>query len=116
MTDVEKIAAIKAILLDGGSLPSDEKLTVYLTLAKNKILHWRYSLVGGVPMDVINVPAQFEETQIYAVIAGYTHAGAEGETQHNENGINRVFSSTDMNNYIERNVMPYSRVGAVSTT
>lgn len=116
MTDTEKLTMVKTLLSDGGSLPSDEKLTAYLSLAKTEILNWMYSQVGGVPTDVTNVPTKYEITQIYAVVAGYTHAGSEGETQHNENGINRVFSSVDMVDYIHRNVYAIVRVGAVSTT
>ena len=116
MTDAEKLAAIKQLLSDGGSLPSDDKLNVYITLAKNEILNWMYSQVGGVPTTVLNVPTKYETTQIYAVVAGYTHAGSEGEMQHNENGINRTFSSADMLDYIRRNVLPIVRVGAVIST
>ena len=116
MTDAEKLTMIKSLLSDGGSLPSDAKLTNYLTLAKQEILNWMYGQVGGIPSTVTDVPLKYEVTQIYAVVAGYTHAGAEGETQHNENGINRYFSSADMIDYIHRNVLAIVRVGAVSTT
>lgn len=116
MTDNEKMAQIKTLLTDGGSLPSDEKLLTYLGLAKAEILNWMYSQIGGVPVDVTDVPAKYEVTQIYAVVAGYTHAGSEGETQHNENGINRVFSAVDMLDYIRRNVLPIVRIGAVVST
>lgn len=116
MTDTEKLTMVKTLLSDGGSLPSDEKLTAYLGLAKAEILNYMYSMIGGVPTDVTAVPAKYEVTQIYAVVAGYTHAGSEGETQHNENGINRYFNNADMLDYIHRNVLPIVRVGAVSTT
>ena len=116
MTDTEKLTMVKTLLSDGGSLPSDEKLTAYLGLAKQEILNYMYSMIGGVPTDVTAVPTKYEVTQIYAVVAGYTHAGSEGETQHNENGINRIFNNADMLDYIHRNVLPIVRVGAVSTT
>jgi hypothetical protein len=116
MTENEKITMIKELLSDGGSLPSDEKLGVYLNAAKAEILNWMYSQIGGVPDDVTDVPAKYEITQVYAVVAGYTHAGAEGETVHNENGINRSFTSADMLDYIHKNVYAIVRVGAVVTT
>lgn len=114
MTYADKLANLKVLLSDGGALPSDEKLGVYLTLAGREILQWMYSLVGGVPEDVTEVPPKYTVTQIYAVLAGYTHAGAEGERQHNENGVNRVFNSTDMLDYIHQNVTAIARVGAVN--
>lgn len=115
MTDAEKIATLKVLLEDGGDVPSDEKLSTYLSLAKNEILNWLYGDIGGVPSDVTNVPAKHEGVQIFAVVAGYTHAGAEGESVHVENGVQRRFSYDDMVGYIrdQRHVVPYARVGAV---
>lgn len=113
MTDAQKLTTIKTLLSDGGDLPSDDKLQTYLTLAASEILAWIYHLVGGVPTDVVDVPARYNGTQIYAVIAGYTHAGAEGEHLHLENGVHRHFSYDDMLGYIHDNVLPIVRVGAV---
>ena len=113
MTDADKLSTIKVLLSDGGDLPSDEKLNTYIALSKAEILAWKYHLVGGVPEDVTDVTPTDEVAQIYAVVAGYTHAGAESEKQHNENGINRVFMYSDMVDYIRNNVLPYVRVGAV---
>lgn len=114
MTKAEKLERIKVILEDGGEMPSDTKLNMYIDISTDEILAWIYHLVGGVPTDVTTVPAKYEQTQIYAVIAGYTHAGAEGEHLHLENGVHRHFSYDDMLGYIHDNVLPYVRVGAVS--
>ena len=114
MTDSEKLTMIKTLLEDGGEMPSDEKLTAYLSIAKSEILAWIYHLVGGVPEDVTVVPSKYDQTQIYAVIAGYTQAGAEGEQTHIENGVHRHFRYAEMLDYIHNNVLPYVRVGAIS--
>ena len=114
MTDQEKITMIKMMLSEGGPLPSDATILTYLTAAKIEILNWMYSQVGGVPTDVTSVPAKYDITHVYAVVAGYSHVGAEGETVHNENGINRTFSSADMLDYIHKNVYAIVRVGAVT--
>lgn len=113
MTSTEKLAAVKELLTDGNPLPSDTKLNAYIDLAKQEILSWMYSQIGGVPTDVTGVPTKYEVTQIYAVVAGYTHAGAEGERQHSENGVSRYFTTADMLDYIHRNVYAIVRVGAV---
>ena len=116
MTDAEKLNIIKILLDDGsGYMPTDETLSTYLTLSKNEILSWMYHLIGGVPTDVTEVPAKYENTQIYAVVAGWTHAGAEGQTVSIENGVHRHFSYNDMLDYIHNNVLPFVRVGAVSS-
>ena len=114
MTDAEKLTVIKTLLDDGGEMPSDEKLNTYIQIARQEILAWKYHLIGGVPEDVTEVPAAEDITHIYAVVAGYTHAGSEGEKQHNENSVNRVFIYADMVDYIRNNVLPYVRVGAVT--
>ena len=113
MTNEQKLETIKTILDDGGDLPSDEKLTTYLNVAANEILAWIYHLVGGVPEDVTEVPSKYDGTQIYAVVAGYTHAGSEGQSVHIENGVHRHFSYNDMLGYIHDNVLPIVRVGAI---
>ena len=115
MTDTEKLNSIKILLEDGsGYMPTDETLTEYITLAKKEILAWMYHLVGGVPDDVIEVPAKYDTIQIYSVIAGWTHAGAEGQIVSIENGVHRHFSYVDMLDYIHNNVLPFVRVGAIS--
>ena len=114
MTDGQKLEIIKTLLDDGtGNMPSDNTLNTYIAVSANEILAWKYHLVGGVPADVVNVPSLDEGAQIYAVIAGYTHAGAEGEQTHIENGVHRHFIYEDMIGYIRNHVLPFVRVGAV---
>ena len=115
MTDAEKLTTLKVLLEDGsGYMPTDETLNTYISLSKSEILAWMYHLIGGVPEDVTEVPAKYETIQIYAVLAGWTHAGAEGQSVSIENGVHRHFDYTDMLNYIHNNVLPYVRVGAVT--
>ena len=113
MTDAEKLTVIKTLLDDGGEMPSDEKLNTYIQIAGQEILAWKYHLIGGVPDDVTEVPAAEDITHIYAVVAGYTHAGAESESRHSENGVIREFVYGDMVEYIRNNVLPYVRVGSL---
>lgn len=115
MTDAEKLATIQILLEDGsGYMPTTETLNQYITLAGNEILAWMYHLVGGVPTDVTTVPTKYEQVQIYSVVVGWTHAGAEGQTLSIENGVHRDFAYTDMLDYIHNNVLPIVRVGALS--
>lgn len=115
MTDAEKLTTLKILLEDGsGYMPSDETLNTYISLSKSEILAWMYHLIGGVPDDVTEVPVKYETAQIYAVLAGWTHAGAEGQTASIENGVHRNFKYTDMIDYIHNNVLPYVRVGAIT--
>ena len=114
MTDAQKLEIIKTLLDDGtGNMPSDNTLNTYIALAANEILAWKYHLVNGVPDSVTDVPSADEGAQIYAVVAGFTHAGSEGEQTHTENGVHRHFIYEDMIGYIRNHVLPYVRVGAV---
>ena len=115
MTDAEKLTTLKILLEDGsGYMPSDETLNKYIELSKNEILAWMYHLIGGVPDDVTTVPVKYETVQIYSVLAGWTHAGAEGQRKSIENGVHREFAYVDMLDYIHNNVLPYVRVGAIT--
>ena len=115
MTDAQKLTTVKVLLEDGsGYMPTDTTLNTYLDIAGGEILNWMYHIVGGVPEDVTTVPERYEGTQIYAVVVGWTHAGAEGQTLSIENGVHRDFKYTDMLDYIHNNVLPFVRVGALS--
>ena len=112
MTNAEKLETLKTLLDDGGEIPSDAKLNTYLALSQQEILQWKYHLVGGKPASVTAVSPIDEGAQIYAVVAGYTHAGSEGQSTHIENGVHRVFIYEDMIGYIRNHVLPLVRVGA----
>lgn len=115
MTDAQKLITVQTLIEDGsGYMPSDETLNTYIQVAGNEILAWMYHLVGGVPEDVTEVPSRYEGIQIYAVVVGWTHAGAEGQTVSIENGVHRHFSYVDMLDYIHNNVLPIVRVGGIS--
>jgi len=115
MTDSQKLITVKTLIEDGsGYVPSDETLNTYIAVAGNEILAWMYHLVGGIPSNVTEVPSKYEGIQIYAVVVGWTHAGAEGQGLSIENGVHRDFRYSDMLDYIHNNVLPYARVGAVT--
>lgn len=115
MTDDVKLDIIKTLIEDGsGYAPSDNTLRAYIAVAGKEILAWMYHLIGGVPDDVTEVPSKYENIQIYAVVVGWTHAGAEGQGLSIENGVHRDFRYSDMLDYIHNNVLPFARVGAVT--
>lgn len=103
MTDTEKLNRIKT-LLGISDTSEDTLLTEYLSMAKSEILNWIYA--GDIPSDVTDVPQRYEQTQVQAVIAGYSISGAEEQTSHTENGIARVFRYSDMLQYIHSHVIP----------
>lgn len=115
MTDAQKLEKIKVLLEDGsGYMPTDATLNTYISIAGSEILEWMYHLIGGVPEDVTEIPVKYDFVHIYAVVAGWTHAGAEGQSVSIENGVHRHFDYADMLDYIHNNVLPYVRVGAIT--
>ena len=108
MTDAEKWAMVKTIVnIVEADRTEDKRISTYLTIAGREILTWRYSYGTT---EVTEVPADYEMTQIYAVVAGYSQSGAENQRQHTENGISRVFRYEDMIQYIRANVIPFAKV------
>lgn len=106
MTDAEKLAMVKTILRITSSA-EDDLLTTYIDAAGREILSWRYSNAEAVPDEV---PAEYEMTQIQAVINAYTQSGIEGQTSSTENGITRRFEYAGMTQYIRANVIPIAGV------
>lgn len=107
MTTTEKLECVKA-LLKITDTTYDAELTVYLSFAKDEIISWLYS--GKPPDNLSDVPAQYEPTQIMAVIAGFSQSGAEGQLAHSENGISRTWKYEDMVAYIRSHVCAYVQV------
>ncbi len=107
MTQLEKLSMLKTLLgIDESDTSDDRRFSVYLDAAGREILAWRYSLATEEPEEV---PAEYEMIQIHAVIAGYSISGAENETAHSENGINRTFKYEDMIAYIHNHVLAIAR-------
>jgi hypothetical protein len=106
MTDEAKLNRLK-IFLQEKTIDNDALLSEYLDASKDEILNWLYIRVGAVPEDVTTVPARYEQTQIFAVLAGFNIMGAEGQTLHIENGMHRQFVYDDMIKYIRTHVFPY---------
>ena len=106
MNDSEKLSMIKS-MLGFEDASEDKRLTAYLDASKREILAWRYSYSAEAPDEV---PAEYEMTQVSAVVAGYSQSGAENQTSHSENGISRTFKYEDMIAYIRSHVIPIVKV------
>ena len=105
LNDDEKIGMIVALSGCQDVLQTEyEFIATCLEVAKREIVSWR-----GLPACA-EVPEEYEMTQIYAVIAGYSQSGAEGQLSHSENGIGRTFRHADMIDYIRAHVLPLVKV------
>ena len=104
MTKLERLKT----LLDIAGSDQDDVLSVYLDFARDEILSWLYS--GKTPEDVMDVPKQYEPTQLMACVSGFSMSGAEGQISHSENSISRSWKYEDMVSYIRQHVSAYARL------
>jgi hypothetical protein len=89
MTSLEKIAELKVRILP--DTDTDEVLGSMVSLAEAMVLDRMYPF--GYPDGTV-VPARYEQIQIQLAVELYGRRGAEGQTSHSENGINRSWSES----------------------
>lgn len=89
MDDAAKLAMVKALY--GDEDVADAVVTAYLSVAGDAVLNARYPYVAD--KSALTVPDEYAMTQ--CTIASYllSKRGAEGETEHDENGITRKYAS-----------------------
>lgn len=100
MTEEEKIKTLKVMV---GDSDSDDVLSTYLLLAGRKIINRAY------PYDstVTDVPSEYETLQCEIAAYMLNKRGAEGQTQHTENGISRQYENADIPASMLKAVTPH---------
>lgn len=103
MTESEKLVILKTMI--GGS-DTDDVLSTYLKLAGMKIT------ARAFPYDdsAHEVPDKYALLQCEIAAYLLNKRGAEGETQHSENGISRIYENADIPASMLRPVTPYCGV------
>ena len=103
MTDTEKLTYLRAMV--GGS-DTDEVLSTYLVVAGKKIISRAY------PYDdtVTEVPDKYDTLQCEIAAYLLNKRGAEGQTQHSENGITRSYENADVPSSMLKVVTPHCGV------
>ena len=107
MTDAQKIAMVQTLVQNDGDA-TDAIVAVYLQLALNKMLERLF------PYDstktVSDIPERYEIIQCELAARLYLRRGGEGETSHEENGVNRTYGSVDDEDILSR-LTPFAKVG-----
>lgn len=106
MTDDEKVAAITAIIgADDPDIEANPDLPkTYLALAKDAIMQRSYPLVSD--RTAIGFPARYDGLSVRLAVAMWARRGAEGESTHNENGVQRTYEDGDS---LLSEVVPHAR-------
>ena len=89
----------------GGS-DTDEVLSTYLLLAGRKVIARAFPYND----EVVEVPAKYETIQLEIAAYMLNKRGAEGQTQHSENGITRQYENADVPSSMLKAITPYCGV------
>ena len=107
MTDAEKITMVKA-LVDNDATATDDLIKVYLRLASNKMLERLYPFDSD--KEESDLPERYETIQCELAARLFLRRGGEGETNHEENGVNRTYATVDDEDLLSR-LTPFAKVG-----
>ena len=102
MTVEQRIDLLKGIV---GGEESEFTLTAYLQLAGQAILNKAYPYFSE--KNPTDVPEKYQMLQIEIAAFMLNKRGAEGETQHIENGIHRNYQHAYIPDEMMRTVVPY---------
>lgn len=101
MTTEEKLVRFEVLI--SPDTANTELLMFLLEQAEGIVLGRRYPF--GVP-EGATVPAAYEHTQIQIAVELFSKMGAEGQTAHSENGINRTYEAADVSPSLLRRITP----------
>lgn len=101
MTNEEKISRLEVLI--SPDTASTELLLSLLTIAEGIVLNKRYPFG---PPDGAVIPAMYEHIQLQIALELFSKMGAEGQTAHSENGINRTYESADISPSLLKRIVP----------
>lgn len=84
----------------------DNILLTFLDIAAEKVLSKCYPYRP----DKVNVPSRYHNTQLEIAVYLLNKRGAEGETAHNENGVNRSYESASVPDSMLKGIVPFVSV------
>ena len=106
MTNEEKITSLEALI--SPDTAEQELLNQLIVLSEGIVLNRRYPL--GAP-EGATVPKQYEHIQLLIALELFAKRGAEGQTEHDENGIGRKYENAGVSDSLLRRITPI--VGSV---
>ena len=101
MTDEEKIARFEVLI--SPDTASEDLLQHLLWQAEGIVLSRRYPF--GAP-EGATITRAYEHIQLQIAVELFSKMGAEGQTAHNENGVNRTFEAADVSPSLLSRIVP----------
>ena len=106
MDATEKLYELRNVL-DPEEDAEDSILLSYLEQAKAAILYRMNQYMTDEEYEEAEVPKRYEQKQIQIAAFLVNKRGAEGETQHIENGIHRNYEGADIPSTMLRGITPF---------
>lgn len=101
MTNEEKINRL-AVLISPDTADA-ELLGTLVEQAEGIVLNRRYPFG---PPEGATVPSVYEHIQLQIAVELFSKMGAEGQTAHSENGINRTYETADVSPSLLKRILP----------
>ena len=101
MTTEEKISKLEVLI--SPDTASTELLEHLLWQAEGIVLNRRYPF--GTP-EGATVSSAYEHIQIQIALELFSKMGAEGQTGHSENGVNRSYEAADVSPSLLKRIVP----------
>jgi hypothetical protein len=102
MNDTKRLSTLRAMIGDSDN-PTNETLTVYLSLAVNSVMNRLYPFGWeGKPL-----PSKYDYKACEIACYLYNKRGAEGQTGHSENGISRSYESASVPDSMLKEITPF---------
>lgn len=101
MTTEEKLVRLEVLI--SPDTADTELLMFLLEQAEGIVLNRRYPL--GAPEGAA-VPERYDNIHIQIALELFAKRGAEGQTAHSENGINRTYEAADVSPSLLRRITP----------
>lgn len=102
MNDTKRLATLKSMIGDSDN-PTNETLTVYLSLAVNAVMNRLYPF----GWEDKHLPNKYDLKVCEIACYLYNKRGAEGQTGHSENGISRSYESASIPNSMLKEITPF---------
>lgn len=112
MTDNEMIELVTA--LSGES--SSTLVSAFISMAGDAIKNRAFPFASDTELSTLSVPVRYQNLQVEIAVYLLDKRGAEGETVHNENGINRSYENGSIPGSMLKQVVPFCGVPTVPFT
>lgn len=101
MTNEEKLEGLRVLI--SPDTADDSLLSFLLSQAAGIVLNKRYPF--GQP-EGAEVPKAYEHIQLQIAVELFAKMGAEGQTAHKENGIDRTYEAADVSPSLLKRIIP----------